>query len=129
MEKKTGSVLRSSARQQADGELKKYMKKKILQENEKFNLMLVIHWYYEINSLFRINVPFQMYCHILTTNYIQKCIESFANNFDAFDSLPIWLVNICCDIIAMLTFRVPNLFLNQNIWMVCGKVQKYNRAK
>ena len=68
-----------------------------------------------MNSLFRINVPFQMHCHISTTNYIQKCIESFANNSDAFDSLPIWLVNICYDIIAMLTFRVTNLNFNQNI--------------
>ena len=67
-----------------------------------------------MNSLFRINVPFQMHCHISTTNYIQKCIESFANNSDAFDSLPIWLVNICYDIIAMLTFRVTNLYFNQN---------------
>ena len=69
-----------------------------------------------MNSLFRINLPFQMHCHILTTNYIQKCIESFANNSDAFDSLPIWLVNICYDIIAMLTFRVPNIYFNQNMY-------------
>ena len=75
-----------------------------------------------MNSLFRINVPFQMHCHISTTNYIQKCIESFANNSDAFDSLPIWLVNICYDIIAMLTFRVPNLYFNQKILISCYRV-------